>query len=161
VVIVDFDGTRVKDIERRRVPRTIEMLSVREGHRPLDEVTEALRSLAATWPNTIDPIRRPLLEVKVLLESANPRVRLEIERGLENAGVRLVRIDARFEHPTSANEADQPESPRGRLENATPLRLFEACFRKTRGVEAPEDLTRMFLELVEEIEQTGRIEGAR
>ncbi|MEQ8273268.1 MAG: exonuclease SbcCD subunit D C-terminal domain-containing protein [Deltaproteobacteria bacterium] len=149
VLQIDFDGPRVKSIEPIYVPRAVDLMCLPEEHAPLAEVIEKLRALPREAPDGADDRERPFLEVRVLREGANPRLRRDVEDAIAGAWVRLLRIDAK----RPENEA-APEVPRTeRLETLSPEDVFFAAYMRARAEPPNDALVQMFLALVEDVER--------
>lgn len=148
ILLVDLEGTKLSAIKKLYVPRAVEILSVPEEHRPAAEVLSLLRRLPRGRPPGAIDEEKPLLEVRVLLEAANARLRRDIEEALEGAWVRLLRIDVRYLRPEDQVARLRPS----RLDAIAPEQVFEACYLAKRTGPLPDELRRLFLELVEESE---------
>ncbi|HTL32621.1 MAG TPA: exonuclease SbcCD subunit D C-terminal domain-containing protein [Kofleriaceae bacterium] len=98
VVVVDFDGAKpagdraaIRSIE---IPQVIEIVRVpKRGAAPLDEILAALDQLPPRSDG--DDPACPYLEVEVLLERPEPRLRAMIESAIERKRVRLVSIQTK------------------------------------------------------------------
>lgn len=144
VVLVEFDGPRFVRAVPLRVPRSVELLRVPEEHRPLEEVRKHLAALWRPRPEGADDRARPLLEVRVLLEHAEPRLRSDIQELLEGAWVRLLRIDV--QRPESEANA---RIPRRDLDEVEPVEVFRSVHERLRGSPPPPELLGLFHELLE------------
>ncbi|MCB9655350.1 MAG: exonuclease SbcCD subunit D C-terminal domain-containing protein [Deltaproteobacteria bacterium] len=152
VLIVDTDREHLKAVRPLRTPRSRDLLSVPDEHAPLESVLEALRALprpsSSDDPAASTPAAQPLLEVRVQLDHAHPRLRRDIEAALEGADVRLVRIDVR----RPARNADS-SLPEGRdLAVLSAVDVFRAAHQRARGAPVPPDLMASFLALLSEVE---------
>ena len=148
VLRVDLDGAKLGALVPLFVPRTIDILSVPEVHAPLDEVLVKLAALPRAPPEAPERTR-PFLEVRVLRDAAQPRLRKDIEAELDGAWPRLLRIDARRVQP------EDPELPAAPVDlgSLAPLDVFDAAYRRQREPPVPEPLRRAFSELVEAVER--------
>lgn len=159
VRVVVLDGAELKRSVPIRVPRFVDILAVPERHAPLDEVVTALRALPRREPPADhDAAGVPYLEVRVLLDTVQPRLRARVEEALEDAAARLVRIDVRYTgHAQSLGSQVEERS----LESLTPREVFERCYGREYDGEVPDDLCRLFDALLEEIQQdqTPRLPG--
>jgi exonuclease SbcD len=145
VVLVELDGPRFVAATPILVPRTVEIWHVPEAHQPLDMVLPALEALPAEVPDD-DRQTWPFLEVRVLLDRAQPRLRQDVQDILQDKPVRLLRIDAR--------RPEGKEGPRvvtRTLDALAPLDVFRARHQDVRGGPAPAALERLFLELLEDV----------
>jgi DNA repair protein SbcD/Mre11 len=99
VVVVDFDGAkpageRAAQIRGLEIPQVIEIVRVpKRGALPLAEVLAALEALPARLDG--DDPECPYLEVEVLLERPEPRLRAMIETAIERKRARLVSIQTK------------------------------------------------------------------
>ena len=148
VLVVDFEGPRMTNIRPLYVPRAIDIQCVPEDHRPVAEVLELLRALPRAAPEGADERERPFLEVRVLREAANPRLRRDVEEALEGAWARLLRIDAK-----RTEQAASVPSPTEKLETLSYEDVFVAAYERTRSAPPSPELVRRFLELVEDVER--------
>jgi exonuclease SbcD len=148
ILLVDIEGTRLKAIKKIYVPRAVQMYSIPEEHLPASEVLALLKALPRERPAGALDEEKPLIEVRVALEAANTRLRQDIEAALDGAWARLLRIDVRYLRP----ETQQTRMPPARLDAIAPERVFEACYLSKRSGPLPEELRRIFLDLVEQSE---------
>ena len=146
VVLVELDGPRFARARPLFVPRSVDILRVPEEHRPLDEVRARLSALRHDRPRPPEgeDALRPLLEVRVLLEHAEPRLRTEIEEILEGAGVRLLRIDVQ-----RVPEDGTTPVPRRDLDQVEPVEVFRSVHQRLRGAPPTPELLGLFQELLE------------
>jgi exonuclease SbcD len=147
VLIVDLEGDRLSRVHSLRVPRAVELLSIPEEHAPVSTVLELLGRLPGRESMPQGEETWPMLEVRVLLESAAPRLRRDIEDAIEGKAVRLLRIDARF-----ADGSHESTRPHEQLQSIGPERVFMAAYVRERGREPDPDLIALFRELVAEVE---------
>jgi exonuclease SbcD len=147
VLLVDFEGPRLREIRPLFVPRAVEILVIPEEHAPLADVLESLRALPART-EADDERALPLLEVRVLREGAHPFLKRDVERALEGKRARLVRIDARREKVDAV-----ASEPAAQLETLAPADVFDAAFARARGEPPPAEIRQLFLELLETVER--------
>ncbi len=145
VLLVELEGERLVSTRPLYVPRAIEILVIPEQHKPLEEVLPLLTFLPRDGG---DPETRPFLEVRIKLDSANPRLRQEVEAALEGARARLLRIDVQ-----------KPEIHREQrvasldLDAISPVDVFRAAHLRLRGTDAPDHLVALFRELEDAIQR--------
>lgn len=144
VVLVEFDGPRFAGARPLFVPRSVEILRVPEEHRPLDEVRARLAALRREPPPGAEDAERPLLEVRVLLDHAEPRLRAEIADILEGAWVRLLRIDVQHRQENAG-----PPMPRRDLDQIQPVEVFRSVHERLRGSPPTPELLDLFQRLLE------------
>lgn len=146
VLLVDFDGPRLAEVRPAHVPRFVDLLRVPRDHAPLEAVVSALSALPRSGPPGATELDRPLLEARVRLEHAEPRLRDTIEAALSGAWARLVRIDVA--RPSGTREA----SPgRRELAQLAPEEVFKAAHRRVRDEEPSLALLAAFAELLETV----------
>ncbi|HUS27713.1 MAG TPA: exonuclease SbcCD subunit D C-terminal domain-containing protein [Kofleriaceae bacterium] len=99
VVVVDFDGAkpagqRAAQIRGIEIPQVIEIVRVpKRGALPLTEVLAALAELPERRKG--DDPECPYLEVDVLLERPEPRLRATLENAIEGKRARLISIQTK------------------------------------------------------------------
>ena len=145
VVLVELDGPRFVAATPLLVPRVVQIWHLPEEHQPLDMVLGALGALpmgdAGAAPETW-----PFLEVRVLMDRAQPRLRQDVQDALQGKAVRLLRIDAR-----RPEGMEGPRVTTRSLDTLAPLDVFRARHQELRGAAPGEALERLFLELVEDV----------
>jgi DNA repair protein SbcD/Mre11 len=146
VLVIELDGERLATTKSLYVPRTIEILVIPEQHKPIEEVLPLLTFLPRDDGSS--PDTRPFLEVRIKIESANPRLRQEVEAALEGARARLLRIDV--QKPELHREQAVPSLD---LDAISPIDVFAAAHRRQRGADPPEHLLSLFRELEEAIQR--------
>jgi len=146
VRLVEIDGAEPATSTALLVPRFVEVLAVPAEHAPLEEVLSALEALERRPDAVLDP-ERPLLEVRVLLDSVQPSLRATIESALEGAWPRLVRIDTRY---TGTGQTLADVAEREHLGDLDPEDVFLRCYRRDYEGDAPTDLVSAFRELLDE-----------
>ena len=149
VVLVEFQQEKLERIQPLLIPKSIAMTRVPEEHQPLELVLELLRALPREGPPGAPLEARPYLEVRVALETANPRVRQDVEAALEGAWARLLKIDV--QRPEKLRE--EVLSTAKKLDSIAPIDVFKACYKRTRDQEAPEDLEQLFCQLLESVQR--------
>lgn len=96
VVVVDFAGAAVTEMRSVDIPQTIEIVRIpKRGAAPLADVLDAIAALPAALGG--DDRARPYLEILVLLERPEPRLRTLIETALDGKRPRLVQLQARLD----------------------------------------------------------------
>ncbi len=142
VVLVELENGAFVKAEPLAVPRAVDMLHLPEKHAPLAEVLAKLHSLGHTG----QPVeQQPFIEVRVLLEKAQPRLRQDIEAALVGADARLLRIDVK--RPEIEAE---PTQARRSLDAIGPEDVFRAAYKAQREGEPPAELISRFAELLTE-----------
>jgi exonuclease SbcD len=91
VVVVDFAGAAVTEMRSVDVPQTIEIVRIpRRGAAPLADVLEQIAALPPALAG--DDRARPYLEILVVLDRPEPRLRTLIETALDGKRPRLVQL---------------------------------------------------------------------
>ncbi|NVB80865.1 MAG: exonuclease subunit SbcD [Kofleriaceae bacterium] len=91
VVVVDFEGGRVRDQRVIDIPQTVEIVRIpARGAAPLAEVVAAISALPPRL-DADDPAR-PYLEIVVALDRPEPRLRTQVETALDGERARLVQL---------------------------------------------------------------------
>lgn len=129
VLVVDLDGESLLQVRPVRVPRAVDILTVPEVARPLEEVLPLLAALPRR-PAT-DRARAaeaPFLEVRVRRSPESAAVGPKIEEAVRDAQVRLCRIEL---EPKSPDELLWDEGDPSRdLRDLAPEEVFAQCYRR-------------------------------
>jgi exonuclease SbcD len=147
VRLVEVTGGESATSRGLLVPRFVDVMTVPSEHAPLDDVLSALGALER-FPGDASRPERPLLEVRVLLDTVQPNVRAAIEAALDGAWPRLVRIDTRYTG-TGQTLADAVE--REHLRELSPEDVFLRCYRRKYDGDVPADVMLAFRELLDEV----------
>jgi exonuclease SbcD len=101
VVVVDFDGARVREVRSIEIPQVIEIVRIpARGTASLEEAIAAIAELPARLVDPADPSRyvddptRPYLDIAIALDRPEPRLRTLIETALDGKRPRLVQLHA-------------------------------------------------------------------
>lgn len=148
VLLVDLDGEGLQRVTPARVPRFVELLRIPETPASFEEVQPLLAALPRRPNPPPSEEERPLLEVRIRLDTARPRLRQEVEGALEGAWARLVRIDV-----TRPESHDAP-LPARELSSLSAEEVFVAAHARVREAPPSPDLMTCFRELLEEVERT-------
>lgn len=147
VLRIDLDGGHAAAVSTTVtpvfVPRAVELLRVPASPAPLEQVLEALETLALD-PD-LPPQAWPYLEVRVLLDGPEPGLRGRIEAALAGKPVRLAKIE-----PTRKLVAVSEASDALSLEQLARLQpddIFRRLWQQRFGDEAPPDQIDAFTEL--------------
>jgi DNA repair protein SbcD/Mre11 len=109
-------------------------------------VLELLRGLSREAPDGRGLDQRPFLEVRVLLDSVQPRLRAEVEAALDGAWCRLLRIETKY---TGTDETLGDGVRLEHLKELDPVEVFARCYRQRFDGELPRELAAAFDELLE------------
>jgi len=137
----------IRLIERHMVPRTVPLLRIPEQPRALAQLESELAAMQ--WP-ACERERMPLLEVNVLLEKPEPRLRERIASLLADKPVRLARIATHYkgEQFGLADRLVQQQ-----LAELTPEQVFELCHQRQFAAPPSDTLKAAFGELLAGIEE--------
>lgn len=140
-------GQDIRVVERHLVPRAVPLLRVPEVPLPLAELEALLAGMV--WPPCERPVS-PLLEVHVLLEKPEPRLRERIAALLADKPVRLARIATHYkgEQFGLADRLVQQQ-----LAELTPEQVFELCHQRQFAAPPSDTLKAAFGELLTGIEE--------
>lgn len=95
IAIVEFTAGRLAGVRSLRVPQTIEIVRIPvRGAATLDEALDAIAALPARRGG--EDFTRPYLDLMIVLDRPEPRLRTMIEQALEGKRARLVQL--RIEH---------------------------------------------------------------
>lgn len=148
VLLIDFDGAELHEVVPLYVPRSVELIRVpEEVPGALQDVLNALGDLEVEAdPDDVETW--PYLEVRVLLDAPEPRIRELVEAALGSRPVRVLRIGVEYGGFGLAL-ADQPR--RQELHDLSPQDVFMACYERRYGEPATPELLAAFHELVDEV----------
>lgn len=151
VRLVKLNGAELVATIPLPVPRFRDIVTIPERHRPVAEVLDALRALPRQAPEG-DLRPEPLVEVRVRLDTVEPRLRARVEDALEGAWARLLRIDTRY----TGHALGLPEQlDAGReLRSLAPREVFERRYARDYKLPVPDELLRRFEELLQEVQST-------
>jgi len=159
IVDVELDGEALADWRAVEIPRSVAMLRVpARGHEPLDAVLRQLAALdhplaagagAGPGPDS------PWLEVRVLLDTARPELRHQVEQALEGKAVRLIRLGVDYQG-SAGREAQEPTLQS--LDQLRPADLFSRSWRDRYGSEPPADVMNDFNILLQDVNYSDEVE---
>jgi len=135
VLLVEFAGRNVRSIESIVVPRARDIILLPATHAPLEQVLSALKAL----PRTATSDLKPLLEVRVQLDSPQVRLRAQLLEALGDAWAELVNISVRYPERTELEP-----SPARLPTELSPLELFDLAYRARFNDPAPLELRALF-----------------
>lgn len=150
VVLVEFEGQRVRELRLLEIPRSVELVRVpRQGAAPLAEVLELLGALPALGERGESDPGRPYLEVVVALSRPEPRLRASVEAALEGKLPRLIKLTV---EPTGDGAALGDHRVPQQLAELPPTEVFERCWRRRYGDEPSLAIRGAFLRLLAEVQ---------
>ncbi len=138
------DG-HVQISDRIPVPLTVEMIRIPEQVKPLETVLAKLAELKLE-DKAVE--QRPFLEVRVLLDKPQPRLREQILTVIQDKPVRLARIHTEYTgHGLGA--ADQLQTT---LEHLDASDVFRLCYQRQYQQEPEAELMECFESLTQALE---------
>jgi exonuclease SbcD len=144
VVFVEIKDNNTH-IERIEYEDTVQLLSIPQEARPLEEV---LRKIEKLPDGNITDIS-PFLEIKVLVTEPEPSMRHRIEDALKDKAVRLARISA----ITLKSKKENKTATLEELQAASPIDIAEKKFEEQYGGEKmPEIMKKLLSEIIREID---------
>ncbi|MEX0732892.1 MAG: exonuclease SbcCD subunit D C-terminal domain-containing protein [Aquisalimonadaceae bacterium] len=137
------------------IPRRVRMLRIpADGPAPLDAVLPQLEGL--DYPGTPD-VDSPWLEVRILLDTARPELRHQVEQALAGKAVRLVRLSVSYPESSSGGE---PVEQLISLDQLDPRDLFSRIWEDKYGQHPPDQVMRDFAQLLDEVANQSGDAGA-
>ena len=132
---------------RHRVPRAVPLLRVPEQAAPLEQVETLLGQLEIA---PCAPEFRPFVEVNVLLDKPEPRLRERILALVAEKPVRLARIATHYqgERLGLADRLAQQQ-----LAELTPEQVFSLCYQRQYASAPPTELAEAFEQLLTRIQE--------
>jgi len=150
VLEVSLEHGRLAGITRLPVPRVVDIVRLPSEPAPLAEVELAL--LALDLPE-LPQEQRPFLEVRVLLEQPEPRLRERILALLADKPVRLARISTSY---TGQGGSAADRLGAQQLDELTPEAVFRLCYQRQYQGEPGPELLRTFDQLLSEYQEQSR-----
>ena len=152
VVVVTLAEGRTVEIEKRVYTPLVRLLSVPKGKAAApEEVLDELARLPLQTEEDEGISHYPYLEVKVLLAEPEPMLRQQIEEMLSDKAVRLARIVSVYRQTKTGVQEEETLESAG-LQDMNPLQVLKMTFENTYQTEMPEELERLFKEVVREEE---------
>ena len=145
VVELAITNGQVQVTDRIPVPLTVQMLRIPEHVKPFETVLEQLN---AFLPEVKPVDEQPFLEVRVLLDKPQPRLREQILTALKDKPVRLAKIHTEYTGH-GLGVADQLQST---LEQLDATDVFRLCYQRQYQNEPDVALLQCFDALIHELE---------
>jgi exonuclease SbcD len=147
VVQVDIRAGQAEAVAVK-IPRSVQLLRIPNGKdfAVLSDVIERLQSLTL---DDLPPEQWPLLELRIRLEKPEPGLRQQIEEAIADLPVRVLKISTAYGGSEKSLADVHIEE---RLEELQPLDVFRRCYHNKYDQEAPETMTALFNELVENLQ---------
>ncbi len=147
VLELELQGAEVTRLTRHAVPRAVDMLRLPSVAAPLDEVVAQLQTLNLP---PLPPEQRPYLEVRVLLDKPEARIREKIVSALSDKPVRLARIST---HYTGHGLAMADTQAHRQLDELSPEQVFRLCYARQYASEPDQALEQAFSELLTQLQE--------
>lgn len=146
IVDVTLTQEKLADCQAVPIPRRVDMLRIpSSGPAPIAEVLQELEALDS--PGTPD-ITSPWLEVRVLLDTAQPDLRHRVEQALEGKAVRLIRLSV---HYLEQRDSDALTEQLIGLDQLDPRDLFSRTWEEKYGQQPAADIVDDFNTLLQEV----------
>ena len=147
VIVFEVKDEKLSNIQFLEIPVTTVLLRVPTVSKPLTEVLQELSKL----PEAGEDIEHsPYLEVRVLLDGPEPALRHKIESVLDNKHVRLAKIDVKYPNPNGNEEVIAVNN--NKLPELKPVDVFNKIFKSRFNTAPPDDLLKMFNQVLQEID---------
>lgn len=144
VVLVEIKDNNTR-IERIEYEDTVQLLSIPQEARPLEETLREIEKLPEGDITGVSPF----LEINVLVTEPEPSMRYRIEEALKGKAVRLARISSITPESRKENKTATLEE----LQAASPIDIAEKKFGEQYGGEKmPEIMKKLLLEVIREME---------
>lgn len=142
VILLEIGNGKLLQQEKLTFSPLARLLRIPQKPKPLTEVMQELAALPSLSPG--EP--SPYLEVRVLLNGPEPSLRHQIEEAVEQKQVRLTRVVPFYPSANIAGTNGDPASER----LMEPLEMVQAVYRQKYNTELPENLTKLFIEALQE-----------
>ncbi len=129
-------------IEKIIFDTPVKLLTIPEKPQPLNEVIPMLHSL----PQGDTDNTSPFLEIKILVTSVIPTMRMQIEEALEGKAVRLARIEATSEKSEGEKRVVTYED----FKRTPPNEIIEDLYRTLNKAEMPQAVKNILNDIIEE-----------
>ena len=129
-------------IEKIIFDTPVKLLTIPEKPQPLNEVIPMLHSL----PQGNTDNTSPFLEIKILVTSVIPTMRMQIEDALEGKAVRLARIEATSEKSEGEKRVVTYED----FKRTPPNEIIEDLYRTLNKAEMPQAVKNILNDIIEE-----------
>ena len=148
VVQVDIKAGQPVATAALKIPRSVQLLRIPNG-KDFAVLPEAIEHLKNLVLDDLPPEQTPLLELRIRLEKPEPGLRQQIEEVIAKLPLRLLKISTAY----SGSEKSLADlNIEERLEELQPLEVFQRCYHNKYDKEAPEAMSALFNELLENLQ---------
>jgi len=145
--IIDFAAGRLASVRSLRVPQTIEIVRIpARGAATVDEALDAITALPARRDG--EDFTRPYLDLMIVLDRPEPRLRPMLEQALEGKRARLVQL--RIEHSGDGAALGDRVAVR-RLAELDPREVFTQLWARDHAEPASPAVTAAFERLLADV----------
>ncbi len=131
-----------------KIPRSVALLRIPNG-KDFAELSAALAQLEQMDFDDALPIeQRPFLELRIRLDKPEPGLRQQVEAVIAELPVRLLKITTAY---GGSDKSLADAIIEERLEELAPLDVFQRCYHSKFDRKAPENMTALFNELLENL----------
>ncbi|NOQ62895.1 MAG: exonuclease subunit SbcD [Methyloprofundus sp.] len=150
VLQVDLQADKSVKTTPLIVPRSVKMIRIPNGQ-DYCSLAEALEKIQELQLNTaLVDYQQPVLEIRIALDKPEPGLRQQIEHCLEGLPLRLLKISIAYTG-TGKGLADVVKEER--LEELLPEHVFQRCYQSKYNTQVPDDITVLFHELQENLQE--------
>ncbi|MEI6335130.1 MAG: exonuclease SbcCD subunit D C-terminal domain-containing protein [Methylococcaceae bacterium] len=148
VLQVDIKKGQSVDTVALKIPRSIELLRIpnSKDFAGLLDVLEQLELMV--FDEDLPPEQRPFVELRIKLEKPEPGLRQQVEEVISKLPVRLLKISTAY---SGGSKSLADVTMEERLEELQPLDVFQRCYQNKFDQEAPENMSTLFNELLENL----------
>ena len=148
VIQVDIKAGQPPVTAAVKIPRSVELLRIPNG-KDFAELSAVLAQLEQMDFDDGLPVElRPFVELRIRLDQPEPGLRQQVEAVIAQLPVRLLKISSAYAGSDKSLADIKIEE---RLEELPPLDVFQRCYHNKFDREAPENMTALFNELLENL----------
>ncbi len=148
IMQVDIKAGQLAATAALKIPRSVELLRIPNGKdfAVLADIIDHLENLTL---EALPIEQRPLLELRIRLEKPEPGLRQQIEAVIAKLPLRLLKISIAY---SGSEKSLADVNIEERLEELQPLDVFQRCYQNKYDQDAPEAMTALFNELLENLQ---------
>ena len=148
VIQVDIKAGQPAATVAVEIPRSVELLRI-PNSKDFAELADVLAQLEQMdFDDGLPMELRPFVELRIRLEKPEPGLRQQVEAVISSLPVRLLKISTAYGGSDKSLADVKIEE---RLEELPPLDVFQRCYHHKFDREAPENITALFNELLENL----------